>query len=501
MRKCLILLAIFIFISFNLFSKDFKILGSRPNAMGGAYTALAEDAIGISYNPAGLASQRGFDLEIPFYVGVVSIKDIIFNADNAYDIGNNLDFSSINSSTQLDTQTYSQALKFLAAAKKLDQPGAGLIVDVNAGLNLRFGKFGLTINNYTMAAGEPLLDFTNISLFDTTATTLITELDNFAKKYNSGYVTPRTLSSEEAAIATQLANIMANNNITSVDTESLSKELVYQAAQKGITIEQMQAALPLIVSVAANAEASNTTATSIDNNQTKLNLNGISLTEVALSYGFNITRNLDIGISLKAMQGQTGFYSYNIQDSTVEAEDVYDDFKNDKKKSTTFGVDLGAIYDLNILKLGLVIKNINSPKFKNTNAAKLAGYDDIKFKPQARLGVAFKPFRRVIMTSDIDLTENETIMRNYKSRMLGAGLELNLLPQERKVFNIALRGGIKKNLAESDDGMIVTGGVGISLLHIQINLSGSMSTKKAKIEDGDEIPTNFSASGTVSINF
>lgn len=498
---------LFVFISIlsftYLYSASFEIVGGRPTALGGAYVSLAEDAVGVNYNPAGLAGQTKVDVEIPFAIGAIATKDLLKYARDAYNEGKDLNIGA--TASQLNTSEFAKATKFLAAAKKIGQENQGVIADVNGGLNLRFRNFALTANYTVMAAGVPKADWTNVSLFDNpTLTKPLTELDTFAKNTAGGNYGNRILSGDDLSLANSLAGIMTSAGISSgIDTQALANELVYQAKTNGISLEQMQTALPTIVQVASTSEVANTTTVGINNNNSEVLLNGVGLLEIGLSYGRQLfLPNLNFGISVKFMKGDVGFYKYTLQDSSIEMEDVKDNFDEDKKSSTTVGVDMGAIYTFGKLRMGLSAKNLNSPKFKNTAAAIAAGMDkEIKIEPQVRYGLSFKPWRRIILTSDIDLTENKTIMSNYKSRMLGAGFEMNLLPQEKKMFNIALRGGVKTNLAETDEGTIITAGLGFDFLHLQIDLAGSMSTKKTLTEDNDEIPSNFSVSGTVALNF
>jgi len=529
-KKFFLTVVIFLFAVLPTFALEFNEVGARASGMGGAFTAVAADAIGMYYNPAGIARQSGFDLQLPFGFNVLTTRDILKEAEEIYKRGNDLSISS-KSGGSLTAAEYAKAIDFLSQVNDINKPGAGVLISGNGALGVRFKNWGISVISGVNLSARPEVDMVNIA-FGTGSSNInnnakvLTQLQGFAVAAvanDTNQVGKRSLTTEEQALATNIKNRIAASGIgLTVTADSLANELVYQAAQyktltltdkdgKTYTIDQsaLNFALPTLVQTAINIEAgSGTNANSIDSNLTNVVLNGIWLTEVALNYGKSDVLNikgLDAGIALKVMKGTVGFYKQYLKQKEFESNDIKDDFDKNKKETTTFGVDLGFMYNIGAAgntKIGLVLKNLNSPKFDQPDTAIANGYGkEIKLDPQARLGVSFHPWKRVFASFDLDLTENKTVLRDYKSRIFAAGLELNLLKQEQKNFNIALRGGYKSNLAESDEGAIITAGLGVSLLHIQLDFSGQMSTKTVKNEDGDKMPQSASAFATVSINF
>ncbi|MBO4675002.1 MAG: hypothetical protein J5601_02815, partial [Elusimicrobiaceae bacterium] len=85
-----------------------------------------------------------------------------------------------------------------------------------------------------------------------------------------------------------------------------------------------------------------------------------------------------------------------------------------------------------------------------------------------------------------------------KSRQLALGLEMNLV--NGKKFNIPLRFGYNKNVAESNMSPFYTAGIGFNMMHFYIELAGAMSTDSTKI-DGNDIPNSAAASLTLGFLF
>jgi len=406
---------------------------------------------------------------------------------------------------------------------------------INTGLGLRWRNWGLNINSYMYITADPNVDMVNISPtskqdVNDSGTPVLTQLRSFAdsqaelagRGLGTGVADAVNFSAADQALAGNISNRITQSGIFDAATATnLANELVYQASEfktnlsytaGGQTYNLDQASLdfvlPILVQSAIDIETGGATSNSIDSNTTNTALNGLVILEAALTYSresmIPSLPKLDMGAAFKVMRGSVGYYKLQLKSETLEADDVKDKFDKYTKDTINLGLDLGFMYSFDFMKskAGLVIKNINSPKFDQPDVAVADGLSpEIKLEPSARLGFSAHPWRRVFVSTDIDLTENNTILLGYKERMFGAGLELYLLPESTKLFNIALRGGFKTNLAESDAGTVLSGGLGFNFLHGQLDFGGTYNTKKVADENGDEIPQELGFNLTLSLNF
>jgi hypothetical protein len=176
--------------------------------------------------------------------------------------------------------------------------------------------------------------------------------------------------------------------------------------------------------------------------------------EVGVSYGFNGSlfseneniKKMDLGLTIKGIGGiSKAINNVALKDLDSFAEDDLE-VNEFEMSEVEFTFDLGIKYSMfeDKLVLGLVGKNLTGPKIKADAADTYAS--DIKIDPMVRFGLAYKPFSRLTLSSDIDLTENK-VYGNYKSQNLSAGLEIR--PFNWKRFDIPIRVGYSTNLAES----------------------------------------------------
>ena len=220
-------------------------------------------------------------------------------------------------------------------------------------------------------------------------------------------------------------------------------------------------------------------AVNAENPSTYVKLTGLAYGEVPVSYAYTvpfIPGSFSLGGSLKFMTATT-FNSIIAVDS--ESEDLSDELEDSKTTDSTWGADLGVIYsppDMGWLTLGFVGKNLNSPEFATD------GGDPITIEPQLRAGASMNFFKDSLSVAfDADLKANETYIDNYKARFIGGGVSWHPLSW------FSLRGGAMKNLEESEEGMILTAGLGFGLKWLQLDIAGQVATEKGEY-DGQEIP-------------
>jgi hypothetical protein len=99
---------------------------------------------------------------------------------------------------------------------------------------------------------------------------------------------------------------------------------------------------------------------------------------------------------------------------------------------------------------------------------------------------------------DIDVTKNKTAVDGFDSRQLAMGTEINIF--NRKAFNIPLRAGLLKNIAEEDSKMAYTLGTGLNLLHMHFDVSGVVSSERTELE-GTKYPTKVGVSASFGLLF
>jgi hypothetical protein len=216
----------------------------------------------------------------------------------------------------------------------------------------------------------------------------------------------------------------------------------------------------------------------LDNKLTTINVTGLALTEVPVSYAHAFEMpmgELSLGGSLKLMHGTTYIQTLDIDDEDATDEDS---LKENQEDSDNIGLDLGLLFnptDVPKLTVGLVAKNINAPAFDTANGG------EIKADLQVRTGVQYRLSDTVEFAGDLDLTSNKTLINGYDSQMFGGGINYH------PVSWFALRGGLMQNLANSNEGLVYTAGMAIGLPKFQLDVSAQMASNTGEY-DGDEIP-------------
>lgn len=488
MKKVFISFLMLFFMATGVFAMEFQPVGARQLGMGGAGVASTMDVTAQYYNPAifgffgretkKIFKDKDFGLNAQIGAGVRLENNLADNIDALskidYDLVKQI---STTSGQNFTSQGYSEALKLLSIIQKIDKEQGAITVNADALLATRTKRVGIGIYGISEVNGRPSIDMANVATGQNTndaKSKLINYANSISDPGQQGYFT-----------TTQYNNILSNLTSALSGNATAAQKLLNEAENQlknygNISNSDAYAAFDLIIqSIGGSAlpqlssiKKSAVTGT-IENNQTSLVAKGVALLEVPLTYGHPINDLLSIGFNVKYIQASV--FRADHGEITVfnkDSGDIVKDLDNYRKDSSNFAVDAGVLFQpVNWLKLGVVGKYLNSPEFDDPKGGKL------KIKPQGRAGIAINPFETLTLAADIDLTENETMRPDYKSRNLSVGLEWDILKF------LALRVGAYKNLAESDISHVYTAGLGLNLWLLRLDVSAAMSADTSRYND------------------
>lgn len=255
----------------------------------------------------------------------------------------------------------------------------------------------------------------------------------------------------------------------------------------------------------------NNTRETVQDNQSRIVVRGAEYFETGVGYGRELRETgLFLGANAKAVVGRVGYTEIRVVNDKPGVTNALRDFDRDAEISVQPGLDLGALWNPEPLfpgalfhpLLGIVGRNLNDPKFSQPSAGKAAGEKRNSLDPQFRAGVSVNPLPFWYVTSDLDLTDNDTPVRGFTSRVISAGTEINVF--HRPWINIPLRVGLAKNLSESDSSLSWTGGFGLNLFHVLVDVGGAVSDQTTSVESrssSEKVPTNFAFSAQAAVLF
>lgn len=228
-----------------------------------------------------------------------------------------------------------------------------------------------------------------------------------------------------------------------------------------------------------------------NDNDSRLVVRGASVSEFGVGYGQELpfAEGVLLGANLKVLSAKVGYAQAFVLRDADEFGDLITKLKSGARTSATFGVDLGALWDMERTfgsmplrpRLGLTGRNLNNPKFKQPGAATAAGRgDNFTMNPQLRFGASIQPLSWWTVATDLDMTRNLTLIDGVASRQWGLGSEFNLI--NREAFNVPLRVGLLRNLADGRSGTMLTFGAGLNLAHFHVDGSLALSPKRVQTQ-------------------
>ena len=148
----------------------------------------------------------------------------------------------------------------------------------------------------------------------------------------------------------------------------------------------------------------------------------LEVRQAVFSYAYAFAdKTFSIGFTAKILQGA----AYNGTQNLQGGQDIkLSDSLGKATISTTYGIDVGAIYrPSSWLRFGVVAKDLNQPEFDSPDGTK------IKLGPQVRGGMAINPYSSLTLSADVDVTSNKTLVPGVKSQVLSLGAEQTILTE------------------------------------------------------------------------
>lgn len=388
-----------------------------------------------------------------------------------------IDTLELSTDTMEDADDVKNVMRVAEILNKIDSPGNAVTLNGSAGGSVGIGHFAIGGYGFLQANARVInVDTTNLGI--------------------SGSTDPTDFSNDIAAVVLPgddgLTSLFTGTQVSQLQTAGLSlaaiQNLDFAARQAGVTQTDLQGTVDILDAVVTQAGAGGG---DLEDNTTSASLEGFGLVEIPLSYGKALNENLSIGGNFKLMQGSV--YGTEVVVFNKDSGDILDDMDNNYKESTTFGIDLGAMYRIKRFNFGIVGRNLNSPEFDGPTVAGRK-FDDVTLDPSVTAGVAFIPYEGFTLEFDYDITKQETLFPGYDAQYASLGAEWMFLRF------LALRAGAYKNMAESDIGLVYTVGIGLDLLSVHLDLAGAYSSDEGTF-DGSDYPLESYLQLKLSIGF
>lgn len=218
----------------------------------------------------------------------------------------------------------------------------------------------------------------------------------------------------------------------------------------------------------------------LDNDLIAIDAKAMLLTEIPITFcdvSQYLNGYLAYGANIKYMNMSYVEKTLSLGEGSDSVEDTADDLE--LESNSNVGVDLGLAYqpaESGII-IGLVAKNINSPKFSFEN-------ESITVKPAYRVGLSKQIFADTTeIAIDYDITENATLIDGEDSQFISTGIEFH------PTSFFAIRTGAMKDIGDNsfNDGYIFSAGIGAGTKWGLLDVSAMWSDKDGYY-DGNDIP-------------
>ena len=154
-------------------ANTFNFTGSRYQAMGGTGVAFSDDSLSAYWNPANLAFQKGWDVQIPVTangeivnLAAEKLSDLLQRASDMEDlIDQYVDCTGVEcSDLVLQPGQTDEIVGFLYDLSRFGKEAESVYLDVEFGILGRYNNFAFSALSMTTATVYPNVDTTNLDL-------------------------------------------------------------------------------------------------------------------------------------------------------------------------------------------------------------------------------------------------------------------------------------------------------------------------------------------------
>jgi len=227
--------------------------------------------------------------------------------------------------------------------------------------------------------------------------------------------------------------------------------------------------------------------TFVGNNDSSVTGAGIWATEPAVSFATPIGDSFFIGANAKMIYAKTYSNTQLLRSNTFNT--FVDDLRKSEATSTAASLDAGLLYvPIESFRVGLVGRDLNSPSFPFAGSTLLGstGTGEIKFDPQYRAGVEWRPLKTLAVSADYDLSKNKTLIPGYEDRTAAVGLEKTFFSEY-----LSVRLGASRNTADSSAKTVYAGGLGFRLFAFRVDLAYAQDPGKREMQASLDLALRF----------
>jgi hypothetical protein len=478
---------------------------TRAASMGGAASATVYDSAAGRINPAALGfmaretDPETDNCELGSQTFGWNILDLGLGATLTGSLGDYLQVLADTDFDRFEPPALQEPENILALLQLAGVLGAvsdedTIVVNATAGSMVQMGHWGFGIRTYGQVGGWINdLDLVNLglrSLVEDLAEDLRSamEKDNF----DPDNYEPRVISAESQQ---KLRDAFGLSGEYEDVVEYIDFKAVELIDENGLDADQISGAVDTL----ADMIAASGSGTSLSDNQTSITGRGFLAVEIPLSYGYAFNDNWAVGLTARAIFGRV--YGTQVWAFNEDNEEILEDSLDSSVDRVNVGLDAALMYRIPKWQFALTGHNLNRPVFDGydqtlsiNGVPQTVRVPDVVLDPQVTFGAAWLPMRRLTLATDLELLETGSLLNGYDVQRVSLGSELNL-PL------LALRLGTYRNVAESDLGWVLTGGVGLNLWALAVDLGAAVSIDDTVNYDGVDYPRTIRAHASIGMNF